>query len=68
MLSTSLLTMVTHYTDESVDQATVWNGIIDAAETKSGMETEGEGTRTATTIKVEERSSNGLSVSPIARD
>jgi hypothetical protein len=58
------LTLVTHSTDESIAEATVWNSIIDAADTKEAEETGGEGTHTATTIKVEEDPYSGLSVSP----
>jgi hypothetical protein len=59
-----LLTSVTHYTDELVDEATVWNSTIDAADAGEAEDTGGEGTRTATTIKVEEDAYSGLSASP----
>jgi hypothetical protein len=54
------------YTDDDIDQATVWNSIIDAADAKGSEGAEVEGTRTATTIKVEGEALSGLSVSPFS--
>jgi hypothetical protein len=63
-IRSQLLTSVTHYTDESVDEATVCNSIIGAADAGEAEDTGGEEARTATTINVKEDAYSGLSASP----
>jgi hypothetical protein len=71
-LSTVLLlslTMVMLFTVEVIDEDDLWDSVLDAAEKRAAAaDTKREQTATTLTVKVEEESASGFSVSPIASE
>jgi hypothetical protein len=60
--------MVMPLTVEFIDEDVLWDSILDVAEKKAAADAKREQKATKMTIKVEEESASGLSVSPIVSE